>query len=43
MDDKGDIFKHKKYCIIHSCKKTALFNYENEKKIYIVMSINEII
>ena len=31
MNDKGDISKYNKYCIIHSCKKLASFNYENEK------------
>ena len=31
MNDKGDILKYKKQCIIHSCKKLASFNYENEK------------
>ena len=33
MNDKSDILKYKKYCIIHSCKKLASFNYENEKNI----------
>ena len=32
MDCKGDVLKYKKYCIIHSCKKLASFNYENEKE-----------
>ena len=31
MNSEGDILKYKKYCIIHSCKKLASFNYENEK------------
>ena len=31
MNDKGDILKYKKYCIIHSCKKLASFNYQNER------------
>ena len=31
MNDKRDISKYKKYCIIHSCKKLASFNYQNEK------------
>ena len=32
MNDKGDILKYKKYCIIHSCKKLASFNHENKKE-----------
>ena len=28
-----DILKCKKYCIIHSCKKLASFNHENEKEL----------
>ena len=31
MNKRGDILKYKKYCIIHSCKKLASFNYHNEK------------
>ena len=33
MNDKGDILKYKKYCIIHPCKKLSSFNYENKIKI----------
>ena len=32
MNSRGDILKYKKYCIIHSCKKLASFNYENEEE-----------
>ena len=32
MNSEGDILKYKKYCILHSCKKLASFNYENEKE-----------
>ena len=32
MKSERDILKYKKYCIIHSCKKLASFNYENEKE-----------
>ena len=31
MSPEGDVLKYKKYCIIHSCKKLASFNYHNEK------------
>ena len=31
MTPLGDVLKYKKYCIIHSCKKLASFNYHNEK------------
>ena len=31
MTPEGDVLKYKKYCIIRSCKKLALFNYHNEK------------
>ena len=31
MNSEGDILKYKKCCIIHSCKKLASFNYENER------------
>ena len=31
MNCKGDILKYEKYCIIHTRKKLASFNYENEK------------
>ena len=40
MNSEWDILKYKKYCIIHSCKRLASFNYENEKKIYIAININ---
>ena len=40
MNCEGDILKYKKYCIINNCKKLASFNYENEKKFYIAMTIN---
>ena len=30
MTPEGDVLKYKKYCIIHSCKKLASFNYHNE-------------
>ena len=43
MSPEGDSLKYKKYCIIHSCKKLASFNYHNEKIFYIVMNINWII
>ena len=33
MNDEGDILKYKKYCIIHSCKKLASFNHENEREL----------
>ena len=32
MTPEGNVLKYKKYCIIHSCKKMASFNYENEKE-----------
>ena len=32
MTPEGDILKYKKYCIIHSCKKLASFNYENKRE-----------
>ena len=31
INPEGDVLKYKKYCIIHSCKKLASFNYHNEK------------
>ena len=31
MTPEGDVLKYKKYCIIHSSKKLASFNYHNEK------------
>ena len=31
MNGEGDVLKYKKYCIIHSYKKLASFNYHNEK------------
>ena len=36
MNGEGDILKYKRYCIIHSCKKLASFNYENEKEIFVL-------
>ena len=30
---EGDILKHKKYCVIQSCKKLASFNYHNKKEL----------
>ena len=31
MTPEGDVLKHKKYCIVGSCKKLSSFNYHNEK------------
>ena len=39
MSPEGDVLKYKKYCIIHSCKKLASFNYRNEK-IYIIFDFH---
>ena len=38
---EGDVLKYKKYCIIHSCKKLATFNYHNEK-IFLCCNVNKL-
>ena len=37
MDAKHKILKYKRYCIINDCEKNASFNYENEKKSYLLL------
>ena len=32
MNEKGDILKYKKYCIINNCKKLSSFNYSGKKE-----------
>ena len=43
MNSEGDILKYKKYCIIHSCKKLASFNYENEFLYYNEHKLGDVI
>ena len=31
IDDKSNVFKYKKYCIINNCEKYSSFNFKNQK------------